>query len=149
MRALGHRHSFWLMPASSGGKAYDNDPANGLEIDIYEHELAREKGPHTGDGPNLNEAMLMKCIGGSTTPPSTKNELREDGQSLIYVPGINTGWHNIGLLWTKDQLVWFIDGKPWVRDTTLVPQVEMFLILSRQANTGASKSDEPTIMSSA
>lgn len=78
MRALGHRHSFWLMPASSGGKAYDNDPANGLEIDIYEHELAREKGPHTGDGPNLNEAMLMKCIGGSTTPPSTKNELRED-----------------------------------------------------------------------
>jgi|GEM_PF-3314618 len=143
MKALGHRHSFWLMPADSSGKAYDDDPANGLEIDIYEHELAREDDAPPEDGPDLNEAMLMKCIGGATTPPSTFNELREDGESLVYVPGINQGWHNIGLWWTEEELIWFINGEAWVRDTQLVPQVEMYLILSREANTGASKSKEP------
>ncbi|MDF1813998.1 MAG: serine hydrolase [Verrucomicrobiales bacterium] len=142
MKALSHRHSFWLMPASANS-AYDSDPANGVEIDIYEHELAREPGTPVGDGPNLNEGLLMKCIGGSTNPPSTVNELRKDGKTLILVPGINRGWHQIGLLWTEEKLVWFVDGKACVKDTGLVPQVDMFMILSREANTGATKSDEP------
>ena len=49
--------------------------------------------------PNPNDVLLMKCIGGATSPPATQNELRADGNTEINVPGINRGWHKIGLLW--------------------------------------------------
>lgn len=140
MGALAHRHSFWLMPCNSSGSTYDDDPKNGLEIDIYEHEIALEKSKVTGDRPSINDILLMKCIGGQTTPKSTLNELRDDGNTAINSPGINVGWHKIGLLWTKDQLVWLIDGEPVVKDSVLVPQVKMYFILSREANTGAKRS---------
>lgn len=143
MRALSHRHSFWLMPASANREAYDNDPANGLEIDIYEHELAADRDSTDPKDVSINEILLMKSIGGSTFPSSTRNELRDDGETAVRVKGINVGWHKIGLLWTKDKLVWFVDGEPMVQDSILVPQVKMFLILSREANTGASKSADP------
>ena len=138
MQALSHRHSFWLMPASANREAYDEDPANGLEIDIYEHELAADRNSKAPKDVSINEVLLMKCIGGATDPPSTKNELRDDGGTAIRVQGINEGWHKIGLLWTNDKLVWFVDGNAVVQDSRLVPQVDMFLILSREANTGAS-----------
>ncbi|TWU47473.1 hypothetical protein Poly51_52730 [Rubripirellula tenax] len=142
MEALSHRHSFWLMPAKEQGLAYDDDHRNGLEIDIYEHEMvvAPDQVPDSGDNPN--EVMLMKCIGGKTTPPSTVNELRSDGKTSIHSPGINQGWHKVGLLWTNEILIWFIDGQAVVRDRKLVPQVPMYLILSREANTGAGLSSD-------
>ena len=147
MRAVAHRHSFWLMPAVDQHLAYDDDPANGLEIDIYEHELAVEpdrieRGEVSADVAGRNDVLLMKCIGGGTTPPSTRNELGDAG-TAVRVPGINAGWHAIGLLWEADALTWFVDGRPLVRDTKLVPQVPMFLILSREANTGANDSGRP------
>lgn len=142
MEALAHRHSFWLMPASEQGLAYDDDPANGLEIDIYEHEMvvAKDQAPATGDNPN--EVMLMKCIGGKTNPPTTFNELHPTGKTSVHAPGINRGWHKIGFLWTNEVVIWFIDGQAVVRDRKLVPQVPMYLILSREANTGAGQSGD-------
>ncbi|WP_218931981.1 LamG domain-containing protein [Adhaeretor mobilis] len=141
MQALAHRHSFWLMPTATEFVAYDEDPANGLEIDIYEHELTLEPELAESLTPNPNDMLLMKCLGGATTPHATENELVPDLNTNINVPGINVGWHKIGLLWTHDQLVWFVDGVAKVRDTQLVPQVGMYLIISREANTGALRSD--------
>ncbi|MGB7327926.1 MAG: glycoside hydrolase family 16 protein, partial [Rubripirellula sp.] len=123
--------------------AYDSDPANGLEIDIYEHELAADRSSNDPKDVRANEILLMKCIGGATNPPSTKNELRDDGETAIHIPSINEGWHKIGLLWTPEKLIWFVDGVAKVQDTRLVPEVDMFLILSREANTGASQSANP------
>lgn len=140
MEALAHRHSFWLMPASEQSKAYDDDPANGLEIDIYEHEMVVEK--ESPEAEPRNNILLMKCIGGKTDPPSTFNELCEDGKTSIEVPDINKGWHKIGLFWSKKALIWFVDGKAVVRDTKLIPTVPMYLILSREANTGAGLSSD-------
>lgn len=143
MEALGHRHSFWLMPANGEGLAYDDDPANGLEIDIYEHEMVVEPDQISPDRKNPNEILLMKCIGQNTTPPTTENELHPDGKTSIHSPGINQGWHKIGLKWTRNELVWYIDGKAVVRDRKLVPTVPMYIILSREANTGAGDSNDP------
>ncbi|TWT53754.1 hypothetical protein Pla22_13860 [Rubripirellula amarantea] len=143
MEALSHRHSFWLMPAGEQQFAYDDNPANGLEIDIYEHEMVVEKDQAPTSGRNPNEILLMKCIGGRTKPQSTQNELRDDKNTAIHVPDINVGWHKVGLLWTKDTLIWFVDGEAVVRDRQLVPQVEMFIVLSREANTGANHSSAP------
>ncbi|WDQ14731.1 glycoside hydrolase family 16 protein [Rhodopirellula sp. P2] len=140
MEALAHRHSFWLMPASEQSGAYDDDPSNGLEIDIYEHEMVVEK--DSPEAESRNNILLMKCIGGKTNPPSTFNELREDGKTSIDVPGINQGWHKIGLLWTEQALIWFVDGQAVVRDSKLVPTVPMYLIVSREANTGAGQSSD-------
>ncbi len=148
MEALSHRHSFWLMPATADRVAYDGDPGNGLEIDIYEHELSvRREGAVTLENDHQkNEFMLMKCIGGSTNPPTTFNELRDDGETLVQSPGINRGWHRVGLLWTRDRLTWLIDGVAVVQDSKLVPQVPMYLIVSREANTGASRGGGSTVL---
>jgi licheninase len=140
MEALAHRHSFWLMPAAEQSGAYDDDPHNGLEIDIYEHEMVVEK--DSPEAERRNNILLMKCIGGKTDPPTTFNELREDGKTSIEVPGINQGWHKIGLFWTEQALIWFVDGKAVVRDSKLVPTVPMYLIVSREANTGAGLSSD-------
>jgi len=143
MTALAHRHSFWLMPARDQGLAYDDDPANGLEVDIYEHEMAATKAAGAQQQRNQNEILLMKCIGSRTNPPSTWNELRDDGNTAILVPGINSGWHQIGLLWTAESLTWFVDGVAVVIDSQLVPTVDMYMIVSREANTGANSSGAP------
>ncbi|MFG0265194.1 MAG: lichenase [Rhodopirellula sp. JB055] len=140
MEALAHRHSFWLMPAAEQSGAYDDDPSNGLEIDIYEHEMVVEK--DAPEAESRNNILLMKCIGGKTNPPTTFNELRDDGKTSIQVPGINQGWHKIGLFWTEQALIWFVDGKAVVRDSKLVPTVPMYLIVSREANTGAGLSSD-------
>lgn len=142
MEALAHRHSFWLMPANEQRLAYDDDPANGLEIDIYEHEMVVDPDQVPPSGPSPNGVLLMKCIGAQTTPRNTVNELREDGSTSINVPGINRGWHKIGLLWTEKILLWFVDGIAVVRDRKLVPQVPMYMIVSREANTGATHSGD-------
>ncbi|PHQ34735.1 LamG domain-containing protein [Rhodopirellula bahusiensis] len=140
MEALAHRHSFWLMPASEQSSAYDDDPSNGLEIDIYEHEMVVEK--ESPEAESRNNILLMKCIGGKTDPPTTLNELREDGKTSIEIPGINEGWHKIGLFWSEKALIWFVDGKAVVRDSKLVPTVPMYLIVSREANSGAGLSSD-------
>ncbi len=133
MKALSHRHSLWLMPATPENQAYDSDSSNGVEIDIYEHELVEDGELSLSE----NEMLLMKSIGGSTSPPVTKNELKGDGATNIRVKGINSGWHKIGLLWTKGEVIWLVDGEELVRDSQLVPQVPMYLLLTREANTGA------------
>ena len=133
-----HRHSFWLMPATTldfeigpigGGtefvNAYDADPSSGVEVDIYEKE---------GNVGAQSDILLMKVIGGAagSTP---------DDQ--ITSPGINTGDHTIGCLHMPDRLVWYIDGIEVQRDEQRVPQVRMYMLVTRELNTGVGANPPP------
>lgn len=152
MKTPGFRHSWWLLPATINDRpadpvifrdnarrdvngkprvldrtAYDGpgrNARNGVEIDIYEHVV--------GNGGTADETMLMKVIT-SDRGDNTKNAF---GTSTNVVsPGINSGWHRIGFLWSETELVWFIDGKAVVRDAANMPNdVRMYMLLTRELN---------------
>jgi beta-glucanase (GH16 family) len=44
------------------------------------------------------------------------------------VPDLSTGWHDIGLLWTKGQVAWYVDGIRVASTTKGVPQQPMYFI---------------------
>jgi len=164
MQTPGFRHSWWLMPATINdrpgesvvfgdnaardadnnlrvldGTAYDGTGAaarNGVEIDIYEHEV--------GNGGNPDNTLLMKVIAGNGGAEQTTDNTFDtrsvtaapiDNSTDVIVPGINAGWHRIGFLWRETELVWFVDGQAVVRDTDNMPNdVRMYMILSRELN---------------
>ncbi len=151
MNMGGHRHSFWLMPGVvEGGHFVPKDPynasaADGVEVDIYEIEARPET--------NQN-GLLMKVLAGDAG--TTSNEVtnvpagvefidQSNNRTIVNVTdafaegAVSDGWHKIGLYWHTDKLVWFVDGWPVVMDTQLVPQVPMYLILSREMNSGVHK----------
>lgn len=155
MQCPGHRHSFWLWPStvSDGtGPAVDfddrrqyvgdvvytgpHDAENGVEIDIYEHVVT----------PDHEDTMLMKAISGDKNPDSSRapngsgntiNTYTNDSEpnTHIDIEGINSGFHKIGFLWLKNEMIWFVDGIPLVRDDKLMPNNRrMSMILSREAS---------------
>lgn len=43
-------------------------------------------------------------------------------------PSLFTGWHHFGLLWTRSEIVWYIDGRPFFKVTANIPHQHMYLI---------------------
>ncbi|MGQ7846372.1 fibronectin type III domain-containing protein [Granulosicoccus sp. 3-233] len=158
----GHRHSFWLMPADydangdviGGNIAYDSNPSNGVEIDIYEYEAAPASTENTlymkvlgnpisnGGTGNSNNTLdnadrptgISYSGGGNSNSGGTGTEVTTTSS----FPGglLTDGWHKIGLYWSSSKLVWFLDGYPVVEDTTNVPTVPHYLLLTREINSG-------------
>lgn len=78
------------------------------EIDILEHWASQKDGKtylHPVGGPRQ---------GGSVNTPANLSE----------------GWHTYTLDWTKNQLVWYLDGRKVFSTTTDVPQQSMYIILN-------------------
>lgn len=116
----GHRVSCWVMPSEEGAsKAYDSDPRNGIEIDLFEYDPAR---PYH---------LLMKCVGGSAgDTPNGLVDLRG------YDIDLTQGDHEIALEWTLEGLIWFVDGVEVQRDMQRAPYVPGYIVLSREMNSG-------------
>jgi len=128
------------------GTAYNNDAKDGVEIDIYEHEYFSE---HRGGSEKFNNILYMKVIGGAVG--NTQNEItsapigfeyNDSNKTAVIVKRdapqgrIGDGWHKVGLLWTENELIWFVDGVAVVKDISRVPNCPMYMILSREMNTG-------------
>lgn len=164
MKMGGHRHSFWLMPAiiengivpptsnlSSKSYAYDREPANGVEIDVFEYERYPEHSKNT---------LYMKVLGdvaGNTdnricmpTKGVNYKDVDETRTKVEILPEFKTGqisegWHKIGLLWTEERLVWFVDGVPVVEDELRVPKGEdtkHYMLITREMNSGVMGEDK-------
>lgn len=122
MLTQGFRLSWYLLPAyDNAGNSYDADPANGVEVDIFEYERA----------PGFENHLQMKVIageGGGNTP---------NGSVDLSGFGISTGYHTIGYMWRSNVLIWYVDGIEVQRDTVRIPQVTHYMVLSREMNSGA------------
>ncbi len=167
MSSFGHRHSFWLMPARLNGSTvvqapqlnYDNSAANGVEIDIYEHEFFND--PSRSDNFEIANSLLMKVLGDPVSvggTGSTNNEINNSGNGIGYLSGSSTtvfldnnsptnrtsvGWHTVGLYWSSTKLVWYLDGEPVVLDNDLIPQTDMYMLLTREMNSGVNDDGNP------
>lgn len=137
MRSEGHRLSLWLMPATINNNpgttalfqdpgeyqntAYnDTDPFNGVEIDIFEHEYSA----------SVRDLLLMKAIlsAKDLNFRFTNNAYGQlsDSQNGVSSSGgdntnveyqhVNEGFHRIGFLWSGFEMIWFLNGRPVVKD---------------------------------
>lgn len=97
--------AFWLLPASLKSRP---------EIDVMEM---------LGDSPHLLRMHLHY------------RDLADGRKSLgetLDVGDMSHDWHRFGILWDKQQLVWFFDGKEqWrVSDSEAVPHEPMYMLLN-------------------
>ena len=129
MKTRGFRFSIWIMPAMPNeSSAYDNDAANGVEVDIFEYENWNLNGFDASD------VIQQKVIGGGvgTTPQHGGGNVKLSDYGL----DVSTGFHTIGILWRADGIYWHIDGIETQRDTVRVPQVQQAIQITREINSG-------------
>ena len=128
MRTESYRMSLWLTPdPPNESDMYDDDPRNGVEIDIFEIENA-------GPGYHGNNRIQCKCLGGL----AGKTEPQNGGNIDLFDHDIDitTGFFTVGLLWLRTGLYWYVNGKEVIRELALVPYVDMVLSLTRELNSG-------------
>jgi beta-glucanase (GH16 family) len=57
--------------------------------------------------------------------------------SAAQYESLSSGWHTFGLLWTPQELVWYVDNTPVATVTANVPQQAMYLIADLANYSGA------------
>jgi beta-glucanase (GH16 family) len=86
----GHWSAFWMM--TRGVSKVGNEGRDGTEIDIMEKPWLDERVQHTFHWDGYGKAH------------------RSEGQR-VSVPGVMTGFHTFGLLWTPEEYVFYVDGR--------------------------------------
>lgn len=110
--------------------AYNDDGNDGVEIDIFEYEFNES---------SFKNNIIMAVYGGAAGNTST---IVKPGTQNI---NLEQGTHKIGFLWEEDKMVWYINGIEFKRETNvnLIPDVYSYLVVSREANSGVVRSDDP------
>lgn len=136
MKTPGFRHSMWLMPAVDPDNpnralkdvTYSGDASTGVEIDVWEFEPASR---------NARQKLLLKSIGGGSPTQST-TDMSKFGLDMM------TGWHTIGVHWSKEFIKWYVDGILVQEEYGNSPEVAQYMMLTREINTGiGTKEDKP------
>lgn len=113
---FGTHTAFWLQGDNMGN--IDGTGNDGAEIDVFESAWL---------GEYTKSVVHIDGYGSSKKANTKKYE----------TPGIHSGYHTYGLLWSKDMLEIYYDGEFMVRYQGIwVPQVEEFLWLSTGASFG-------------
>lgn len=106
MEAKGYWVAFWLW---AYGGSYDGKVETGAEIDIMEYAWMNNK---------TNHALAWG---------------KQKGQRMHHTqetPGLREGFHTFGFQWTKEEYIFYINGKEIWRSDKGVSQAEQTLFLS-------------------
>ena len=110
---LGTHSAFWLQTNTMGIE--NNDPRNnGTEIDIFEYHRKTSNQVHH----NLHwngYGVGHKNVG-----------------VALSSPGIDTGYHTFGLLWTDKEYIFFVDGVETWRTSEALSHIAEYIILSTE-----------------
>ena len=110
-KQLGHWSAFWLQSPSIGS-IIGNPRQSGTEIDIFEYLRKERDVLHH----NLHWDGYQK------------NHQHVGGRAKV--PGLSSGWHTFGVLWTESQYVFYVDGKATWKSQKAVSQRSQYIILS-------------------
>ena len=107
--------AFWAVPTPPGNiGSTKHGGMDGTELDIFEKNTLDDKVQHTLHWDGYGKAHKSK--GHRST-----------------VPGVMTGFHTFGLLWTPDEYIFYVDGKEtWRTDAGGVAQVPVYLKISSE-----------------
>lgn len=126
--APGQWSAFWLQtpwmmnvrPHGELGNTNDN-PTNGVEIDVFEHRYTDKKGKPWVDGGD--SALHWNGYG-----PEEKNAVWSSPEL-----GVATGFHTYGLLWTSNSYTFYVDDKvTWQDNTNLISSAKQFIRLTSE-----------------
>ncbi|MFG0325652.1 MAG: family 16 glycosylhydrolase [Phycisphaerales bacterium JB037] len=115
---FGHWAAFWIQTPTMG-KVIGDPGASGVEIDVIEY--------HKKQPGIAQNTIHWDGYGDDHKSAHHKHKL----------PDIAEGWHTYAVLWTPDELVFYVDGKESWRTDAAVPRVEQFMILSLEVGTWA------------
>ena len=115
---LGHWSAFWLQSPTLG-KVVGDVKASGTEIDIFEYLRKR--------GDRVQHTLHWGGYG----------KHHQSAGKVAAVPGLTKGWHTVGLEWTRDQYVFYVDGKETWRTAKAVSHAPEYIILSLEVGTWA------------
>jgi beta-glucanase (GH16 family) len=108
---LGHWSAFWLQSPTLG-KVIGDPASSGTEIDIFEYLRNR--------GDKIQHTLHWDGYG---------KDHKSDGH-VAEVKGLGEGWHTVGLEWTREGYVFYVDGKETWRSTKGVSHRPQYIILS-------------------
>jgi beta-glucanase (GH16 family) len=123
--APGNWSAFWLQSTNNHRPIAKTDPANGVEIDIFEHRSVDSKGKPWTDGGD--SALHWNGYGA-------------DAQSSSWASrrvGVQDGFHIYGLLWTADRYTFYVDGHAQWTTNYPVSSVPEFIRLTSEVKTGS------------
>ena len=109
---VGHWSAFWLQRPREDAPLW-NVRAGGAEIDIFEYLR--------NDGDRIRHNLHWD--------ENDKENPKHRGH-VATVPGLSAGWHTVGLLWTEDEYVFYIDGRETWRCNEGVSHRDEYIILS-------------------
>lgn len=112
-KEFGPHVAFWLQSPEVGNTS-DNPEKYGAEVDIFEYHL---KAPNT-----VHHNIHWNGYGDAHKSTGKK----------IDMPEIKDGFHTFGLEWTKDEYIFYVDGKETWRTTTAVSHRNEYMILSTE-----------------
>lgn len=111
-RSLGPHVAFWLQSPTFGKT--QNPASDGAEIDIFEYHRKE---------PGIVHHNIHWDGYGDTH--------KQTGKKYAY-PSVGEGYHSFGLEWTKDEYIFYVDGKETWRTSAAVSQRGEYLILSTE-----------------
>ena len=122
---LGHWSAFWLQsPTMSDG---GGPKTSGTEIDVFEYLVKR------GD-----DIQMTLHWDGYGKDHKSQGKVHE-------IPGLREGFHTVGLEWTPNEYVFFIDGKKVWRTEKALSHVKQYMILSLEVGEWAGDIAEATL----
>lgn len=119
-REKGMWAAFWLQ-SPSFGKVLDDFKTSGAEIDIFEYLGNKQRG--------VQHALHWNGYDENLTSRSERIKDRT----------MRKGWHTFGLLWTKEEYTYYVDGEPTWRTSEAVSQRSQYIILSVEVGEWAGK----------
>jgi beta-glucanase (GH16 family) len=125
-KQIGHWAAFWLQSPTFGAEI-GNPAKSGVEIDIFEY-MSQE-------GDSIRHALHWDGYG-----KDLKSVRR-----MPSVPGLSSGWHTVGLLWTAKEYVFYVDGKETWRTEEVISQRSQFIILSLEVGKWAGDIAQATL----
>ena len=105
--------AFWLQSPTIGEKI-GNTSESGTEIDIFEYLRTK--------GENIQHTLHWDGY--------RKNHKTEKKTSFIR--GLTKGWHTVGLLWTSEDYIFYVDGNETWRTKRAISRRPEYLILSME-----------------
>ncbi|MDO4630450.1 MAG: glycoside hydrolase family 16 protein [Planctomycetia bacterium] len=121
----GYWSAFWMMPNKM--KTFDtpNPGEGGVEMDIYEY-LCKEKD-------SLKQNLHWNGY---------KDGFHKHVGKTQNWPGLGEGFHVIGMEWTPEECVFYVDGKETWRSSAAVAHVDSYLKLTCEVGAWGGKMEE-------
>jgi hypothetical protein len=109
----GHWPAFWLFDNNVNN--VDDSGRDGTEVDIIEKPSTLEK---------IHQAIHWDGY---------EEDHKFDNNEEYKIPGINTGYHIVGLDWREDKYTFYVDGeKTWETSAGGVSQIPQFIFFSEE-----------------